>query len=70
MPTDTNLEQAVLENLQDVLGTEASIERRLKRSRKTGKLSASLASAVSNLHRKAAHVELLLSLLEQQYPAL
>lgn len=70
MSNTTNLEQAVLQNLQEVLGTEASIERSLRRSRKTGKWSANLAHAVSKLHEKAAHVEQLLSMLEQQHPAL
>jgi hypothetical protein len=65
----TELEQAVLDNLQEVLGSEALIERRLRRSRKTGKWSANLAEAVSNLHRKAAQVEQLLSILEQHHPA-
>jgi hypothetical protein len=69
MPQITELEQAVLDNLQDVLGSEALIERRLQRSRKTGKWSANLAKAVSNLHRKAAQVEQLLSILEQHHPA-
>lgn len=66
MPNKTILEQAVLQNLEEVLGSEASIERSLTRSRKTGKWSANLAKAVSNLHQKAAHLEQLLSILEQQ----
>jgi hypothetical protein len=66
MPPVAILEQAVLENLKEVLGSEASIERRLSRSRKSGKWSANLAKAVSNLHQKAAQVEQLLSILEQQ----
>ena len=44
----TELEQAVLDNLQDVLGSEALIERRLRRSRKTGKWSANLADGIDS----------------------
>lgn len=62
------LEEAVLQNLQEVLGSEASIERSLKRSRKTGKWSAKLAGAVSKLHQRASHLEDLLSMIEQ-HPA-
>jgi hypothetical protein len=69
MPRVAILEQAVLENLKEVLGSEASIQRRLSRSRKSGKWSANLAKAVSNLHQKAANVEQLLNVLEQRNPS-
>lgn len=68
MPDITMLEDAVLHNLQEVLGSEAYIERNLRRSRQSGKGSARLVTAVSNLHKKAAHLEELLSMLEQ-HPA-
>jgi hypothetical protein len=60
------LEQAVLQNLREVLGFEASIERKLARLRKTGKSSASLERAVSNLYMRTAYVEHLLGLLERR----
>jgi hypothetical protein len=69
MPNITLLEEAVLQNLQEVLGSETSIERRMQRSRRTGKWSANLAKSVSNLRQKAALVEQLLTLLERQHPA-
>jgi hypothetical protein len=68
VPDITILEEAVLQNLQDVLGSEAYIERDLKRSRRSGKWSAKLVNAVSDLHKKTAHLEELLSMLEQ-HPA-
>jgi hypothetical protein len=67
-PTATILEQAVLQNLQEVLDTEASIERRLRRSRKTGKWNAKLGLEVSNLQEKTTLVDQLLSMLEYQHP--
>ena len=65
MPNTTMIEQAVLQHLQEVLGSEASIQRTLSRSRKTGRCSPKLASAVSELHRQADQVEQLLRMLEQ-----